>query len=104
MGWLKRIVTMLLLLPEQSAEALATVTAAGPVMVKSLPSGAIELHCNFLGKYNFSSSGAQPMVPMLSAKIACGTTCRNGPDSPCAMACPQLSSNVLLSLPLLMIR
>ncbi len=79
--------------------APVTVTGYEPVMIKSDPSAAIELH--LIGFRNTSSSdcGLQPGVFKLSIGVGANGKMVNGSDSFSGTLRSQLSSKVLPSFP-----
>src|SRR6187431_1520462 len=86
----------------QMPVAPETVTAEVPVIIKSLPSGAIELHK--IGSLNTSSKpvGAHPNLERLSIGVGVNGYTVTGSDCPVGILRPQLSNKLLPSVPVSM--
>src|SRR5436190_21039476 len=87
----------------QTPSAPETVTAAGPLTMKSLPFVAIELQNIGLLKTSSSISGAQPIGERLSIGVGTSGKTVTGKDCPEGIPRLQLSSKLLLSVPVSLI-
>ena len=87
----------------QVVVALTIETGAGPVIIKSLPSGATELQSMGVFKIILNSSGAHFTGTILSYVGNCGGNKVKVTWSPMVIGVPQLSSKVLPSVPFFMV-
>src|SRR5438309_9411900 len=83
--------------------AFVTVTGEGPVIIKSLPSGAMEEQRIGFLKTNCSLSGEHPTFVRLSITVGCLAETIKGIFSPTGIPLPQLSNKVFLSFPFWMV-
>jgi hypothetical protein len=90
---------IVLTLSVQAVLAAVMTAEVEPLIIKSLPSAATELHNIGSLKITFSSSGAQPGGLMLSKAVGCDGKTVKDKLSPMGIAASQLSSSVFPSLP-----
>ena len=94
-------ITGLSLSASQTPLAPVTLTGEGPVILKSLPSPASELQWILFENTSWITRGAHPGGVRLSRGVGCGTAGLLKPtEEPAGTGVKQLSSNVLLSVPL----
>ena len=75
------------------------ITGYVPVMIKSLPSAATELHLICSGKIRTNESVLQVLLVRLSKGTGKGERTEKGMDSPGGKSLSQRSNNVLASEP-----